>query len=137
MRKSRGGRPLLIPFLILLGFSMSLGISLAQEAEGTRVESKEVTGTVSAVSKQGIAVEYSQTSAGSYEMFLPFASQVTLQRMASVDQLKVGDTVKVRYQKTIKENPKGQPVVLKTLATEISLIQRAPESPALASKEQE
>lgn len=108
---------------------------LKKEEEG-KVEYKEVTGTVSAVSKQGIAVEYSRTLEGSFEVFLPLGDKVKLERLNSLAELKPGDTVKVRYEQILKETKEGSPRVLKTTATEVALMRRAPEEGALISKEE-
>lgn len=109
------------------------GASVPHEKEEGKVEYGEVTGTVSAVSKQGVAVEYSRTKQGSYEMFLPIAEGIRLSRIQSLTDVKPGDTVKVGYQQTVKEDGKGKRVVLKTVATELTFLKPAQQ---LTSKEE-
>ncbi len=109
------------------------------QAEMSESEEKtqygEVTGSVSAVSKQGIADEYSRTRKSSSEMFLPLSDHVRLVRMADLGQLKAGDTVKVRYEQTYTEDKDGKRTVLNTTGTEIAMMRRAPPEGTLASRE--
>ena len=109
------------------------------QAEMSESEEKtqygEVTGSVSAVSKQGIAVEYSRTRKSSSEMFLPLSDHVRLVRIRDLSQLKAGDTVQVRYEQAYKEDQDGKRITLKTTAIEVALMKRAPEEGALASRE--
>ena len=124
--------------LTLLTMTVFCGVSWAEGlAVGEKMSAQEITGTVSAVSKQGIAVEYSRTSEGNFEMYLPLGDKVKLERLNSLEELKAGDTVKVRYEQTFKETKEGPPLVLKTAATEVALMRRAPEEGALISKEEE
>lgn len=119
-------------FLGLTGIGSAVGTSEPEQ----KVEYKEVTGEVSAVSKRGIAVEYSRTRTGSSEMFLPFADHVKLQRVQDLTQLQPGDTVKVRFEQTYTEDKDGERTVLKTTATEVEMMRRAPGDGALISTEQ-
>ena len=105
----------------------------ATKLEGT-VDSKTVTGQVGAVTKRSISVEYSQTANGGYEMLLPLAKDVRFEHLKDLTELKRGDTVTVTYDQTWKEGDKGERVILKTVATTISLVKRAPKQ-ALRSRE--
>lgn len=106
------------------------------DAPEEKVESKEVTGEVASVSASAISIEYSKTKQGSYEMLLPVGKETRLERLKSLVELKARDTVRVRYEQTYKEDDKGERIVLKTLATQISLVRPAPEEGALVSREQ-
>lgn len=106
-----------------------------QEAEG-QVESKEVMGEVASVSSSSISVEYSRTKQGSYEMLLPVGTETRFERLKSLAEVKAGDTVRVRYAQTYKDGEDGKRIVLKTLATHISLVRPAPKDGALVSREQ-
>lgn len=113
------------------------GASPALRQEQTpKTEMVRVTGQVSAVSRQGIAVEYAKTSKGSKEMYLPLAEKVRLQRLQDVRELKAGDTVEIQYQRTYQEGEKGKRIILDTMAMEIRLLKKAPEGEALVSKEE-
>lgn len=111
--------------------------AMGEPQEDVQVRSGEITGTVSAVSKQGIAVEYARTSHSSSEMFLPVGDKVRLERVGALNQIKPGDTVKVRFEQTVKEDDKGKKIVLGTTATEIAMMRRAPEEGSMLSKEKE
>lgn len=119
-------------------FPVFLSAPLAQ-AELSETDEKVaydvVTGTVGSVSKQAISVEYSRTKTGSYEMLLPLTEETRLEHLKSLDELKTGDTIRARYQQTYREGDKGERIILKTAATEIALIRRAPEQ-ALSSREE-
>lgn len=136
----QSGEWLAIAVLLFLGISWA-GLPMAQAAEELKEEGKvqvaSVTGRVSAVSKQGIAVEYAYTSKTSKEMYLPLAEKVRLQRLQDLKEINPGDTVEVRYQQTYKEEPDEKKTILKTAATEISLLKKAPQEGALISKEEE
>ena len=103
-------------------------------AEGT-VVSKEVTGDVVYVGKRAISVEVSRTTASSTEMLLPVNEETTLELLRSFAELKRGDTVRVRYDQTVKENiDGGDPLILKTVATTVTLVRRAPPPGTMQSK---
>ena len=101
-----------------------------------RVELKTVTGDVVYVGKQAISVEYASTKKGGFEMLLPLSSDTALVRLRSLEELKRGDTVKVRYEQTSREtDKKDERVILKTIAREIALIRHAP-TQGFSSREQ-
>jgi len=88
---------------LLLGGSACVLWACSAHAEGfgeagEKIQYGEVTGTVSAVNKMGIAVEYSRTRTGSSEMYLPLSDRVRLERLRSLAELQPGATVKVRAQ---------------------------------------
>lgn len=129
-------RPTSLVIVVLLHCFLSVSFA---EAETRQAEEKihygEITGTVSAVSKQGIAVEYARTRTSSSEMFLPLSDHVRLVRIGDLSQLRAGDTVTVRYEQAYKDDKEGKRTVLNTTATEVALMRRAPTEGTLASRE--
>jgi hypothetical protein len=71
-------------------------------------ETKTVTGEVSAITRDFIAIIYSRNvDAGSEEeIALPIAKDFQLKRKTSLDQIQVGDTVEVEYEDTNEEYQK-------------------------------
>jgi len=127
---------------LLLGGSACVLWACSAHAEGfgeagEKIQYGEVTGTVSAVNKMGIAVEYSRTRTGSSEMYLPLSDRVRLERLRSLAELQPGATVKVRYEQVYKEGEKeDQQIILKTVATAVSLVRSAPKEGTLGSREE-
>ena len=125
--------PLILTLLLLLVVAApAVGADTGNSEE--KLAYKEVTGTVVHVGKRAISVEYAVTKDGSYEMILPFDADLKLARLRSLSELKAGDTVKVGYQQTYLDGDDGKPVVLKTVATMITLLRTAPKT-ALHSRE--
>lgn len=104
--------------------------------EDEQVEKSSVTGVVSAIGKQGIAVEYSQSKSGSQEMYLPFTRPVKLGNIASLDLLQAGDKVRVEFERVYKERPlkdakgkdrdKKEKIILRTTVTVVQFMSRPP-----------
>ena len=123
------------------GFACSLLIlaHVALAGEKVKVEErvivKQVQGVVSAVSSQGIAVEYARTKVASQEMYLPFVPQVRVQGVKRVTDLQVGDTVAVEYREVASEDEHGEYTKINRVATGIALIARAPQQPVAVSDE--
>lgn len=130
---------LLVLTIVLCCGAQSWAAPAAKQADDAeeKVQYGEVTGTVSAVNKVGIAVEHSRTRTGASEMYLPFSAHVKLERLRSLAELQLGATVKVRYEQVYKEGEKeDQQTILKTVATHISLIRSAPPEGTLVSQEE-
>ena len=110
----------------------------AEVVEGN-VEDLEVEGTVSAVTPQGIAVEYARAGNAAQEVFLPMDPNAKFSKVQRLAELKLNDTVYVHYQRTYRDDKDGQHVVLKTVATQVELLKPAPPEPpesSLVSKEE-
>ena len=87
---------------------------------------KNVTGTVMFIRKNKMSVEFSGKE-GAGDMYIPLDANVKLQRAKSFSEIKQGDKVKVKYKLTYLD-PKekgGEPVVLKTVGIEITLLKSA------------
>ena len=88
--------------------------------------SQQVQGTVSAVSRQGIAVEQTRTATTASETYLPFDVQVQLQGVRSVEELHDGDTVLVEYRETFVKDAQGRNTTPSRVAIRVTLVSRAP-----------
>ena len=100
-----------------------------------RIVSKEVTGEVVYIGKRAISVEFSRTADSSNEMLLPVSGDTKVEMLRSLSELKRGDTVRVSYDQTMKESRDGgEPLLLKTAATKVTLVRRAPPEGTLQSK---
>lgn len=131
----------LIP--VLVGTAAFFGICALQAfakelpAPSERMDTLEVSGTVVSVSKQAFSLEFSRTQSESLEMVLPVDEKTRCQRFRGVSELRPGDRVKVKYQQTYEDGAeKEKKTILKTLATEIAMLKRAPEEGSLLSKEE-
>ena len=103
----------------------------AARNEVTKVETKEVTGEVSGVSKDFIAIVYKKDDAShaSYEVALPIQGTPILQHISNVKQIKVGDTITVQYDEMIKTDEKGKNAVVGRNAKTITFVSPAPPPP--------
>lgn len=128
--------PILLP--ILLAFLVALpGLAGAVEDSEEQLAYNEVKGEVTNVGKRALSVEFSRTKNSSSEMLLPIGEATKLIRLKSLDELKAGDTVQVRYTQTYREDEKGKRIVLKTTATEIALLRSAPRQELTSREETE
>ena len=99
----------------------------------------EVTGEISAVNRHGIAVEYSHSKEGSSseEVYLPIEGNVEVRmlgRIMTVNELKPGDIVNVRYAKIYQVAEDGKQTHIKTLAKSITVLTPAPLESPLSSR---
>lgn len=139
-----GARGLMRDWIVMvcLGLSLGWGVapSVAVEAEmpaepEPKVTEGQMRGEVSAVSREGISVEYARTKDSASEMYLPLDQDVEFTRLAGVSDLRPGDRVAVHYRQTYRDGPEDERVILNTVATHIALMRRAPEPGALMSTE--
>ena len=86
------------------------------------VASKTVTGTIVAMTKRSLSVEYSNTAQESFELLLPFGDEMSLERIKSVSELKRGDTVSVGYRQFSRDDGAGNRTILKTAIASIALV---------------
>ncbi len=87
------------------------------------VATKYTQGIVSAVGKQGIAVERTLEKGGAIEMYLPFDPSIRLQGVSGVSDLHEGDTVLVDYRETTEQD--GDMVRASRVAVKVALVRRA------------
>lgn len=102
--------------------------------EDEKVEKSKVVGVVSAISKQGIALEYSKSKSGSKEMYLPFTRSVKVTNIDSLDLLRAGDEVRVQFERVYMERPlkdakgkdrdKKEKIILRSTVTGIDFMNR-------------
>jgi len=105
----------------------------AQEAKKSTVE-KTVSGEVSGISPNFIAIIYGQDKKTSYEMALPIDKNTKVERKDSLKEIGAGDTVSVKYEeitqahkeKTQKGKEKEVTKTLGRLAKVITFVKAAP-----------
>lgn len=102
-------------------------VSASTAAADAKTERRIVEGYVSTVTKRAISVEYETKGSESYEMMLPLATQVKVEGVKALADLKRGDQVKVGIEQTYRQNEKGERIVLKTEALVVALVQKAPD----------
>lgn len=89
---------------LLLMFSTAVGAGEAAEEEDVVVVVKEISGEVTVVGPSFIAVVYERDAKKGieYEMALPIDKDIELVRKRNLDEIRVGDTVRVKYEETQK-----------------------------------
>lgn len=98
----------------------------AAKEDDVKKSRRIVEGNVGYVSKRAISVEYETKPDESYEMLLPLSADLKLEGgLKSVTELKRGDRVKVGIEQANREVSGSGPVLLKTEALVIVLVQRA------------
>ena len=95
-------------------------------ADDAKVLIKSVTGKITSVTKRNLSVEYDTKSTTSgteiSEMLLPFGKEMALERLTSLDELKRGDAVSVRFKQRYHEDAKGNPILLSTEILSVTLM---------------
>jgi hypothetical protein len=100
---------------------------------------KTVTGEVSAISGNFIAVLYGSDKDTSYEMALNMNKEVKVAHKKSLKDIVQGDTVSVSYEETAEIKEGVQPKVLARVVKEVSFLstaQKKPEDTGLVTPEQ-
>lgn len=119
--------------LIMLLFLAPQVISAKESKEeaATSVASKEITGEVSGVSNNSIAVVYKKDLAKGeeYEVLLLVDGTVQLERIKNITQLKIGDTVTVAYDESFQTNQEGTEITDRKVKT-IKFMKPAPPEPS-------
>jgi hypothetical protein len=121
------------------------GMAFAQEVKEEKgvkkaTNVKEIEGEVSAVNKNGIAVVYKRdlTKGTEYEIFLPLDDKVKIAHKRKIDEISVGDIVKVQYDEITEEAREGPRKTLKGVTvTFLKPAPKKPESPVVESDEEE
>lgn len=103
-----------------------VGKSETEEKIETTV--KEVSGEISGVSSNFIAILYGQDETASYEMAFSVGKDVKLVHKKSLSELAVGDTVTVSYEEKTKKNKEGKIMILSRVPKRISFIRAAPKA---------
>lgn len=109
----------------MLTWSGVAGAETAAPAQPeAKVDARKITGTLTSVTKRSISVEY-VSGDESNELLLPLTAETTFSHVQGLAELKVGDTVSVGYQRTYRDGESGEPFILKTIATDVTLVKRA------------
>lgn len=128
-------KTLLILLLMVGTASPAFSADVSAQEEGM-LENREVTGTVASVMRNHLSVRQTAKQ-GTSEIILPVNDKTRFERLVGLSDLRPGDLVQVQYQRRVKKLEKGKEQILKTFATHISLLKRAPEEGALMSREEE
>lgn len=117
----------------IIAATTAQGIALA-EVEEAKVKADQVMGQVAFINRQSIGIETSRSREKSLEMLFSVNDQTALEHLATLEEIRPGDTVRVYYEQKYREDGEGNRVVLGTVAKRISFIRHAPEE--LSSKEE-
>ena len=94
-------------------------------AEGVTVTRKTVRGSIIAINKRSISVEFYQLEHVSTEMLLPLGSGTRFVHVKGLNELKRTDDVEVTYKQASRKDEKGELVLLATLAQTVTLVKHA------------
>ena len=91
-----------------------------------RIVHQEISGEVVATTSRTLSLEIGRTATTSEEMLLPVdPATVELDRITSFADLQRGDRVHVQYRQTFQDTDGGESRLVGTVATKISLLDRA------------
>ena len=121
--------------LAVCAFHAMARAELTGMSEDEHVVTKDVSGQVVMVRKRALSIETSRTGSESAEMLIPVNVDTKLEHLKALTDLKEGDTVTVQYQQTSRDEH-DQQVVLKTVATRVSLVKEASPEGTLRSANQ-
>lgn len=113
--------------VILVVMSFTLGFNEILLAQGkAKAKRKGITGEVSAISKDFIAIVYDRNvgKGSEEEICLPIAKNVIIEHKKSLDQIAVGDTVYVEFDEVSEQTDSGERT--KRIAGAISFVRAAP-----------
>ena len=111
-------------------------IEAATPEEDVKKTRRIVEGKVVGVSKRSISVEFENKPNDFSEMLLPLAADLKVEGATSISELKMGDRVKVGIEQAQREVSGSEPVLLKTEALVVILVQRAADAAAGAASVQ-
>ena len=113
--------------LILIILSLLISIPALAQKAGRKINI--ISGEVSAVSKDFIAVVYRSDEAkgSAEEIALPVAKDVVVEHKQSLSQIGAGDMVDVEYEEYTEETPEGPK--LKRVAVAVRFLRAAPKLP--------
>jgi len=133
LNRYRKGYPCGIIYIGLMGVLILsiVGVVFAQEKEKAKKSLiQEVSGEVSAISKDFIAIVYKRDAqrGSEEEIGLPLAKDVRLEHKKSLDEINVGDIVSVQLEEYVDEDESGKKVN-KRRAKIVSFIRAAAKAP--------
>ena len=130
--------------MVLLLLVGGIKIALAQEETGKLknrdVQSKHMTGEVSGISSNFLALMYAvdEKAQTSYEMAFSVDKNVKVEGKDKLSEIAAGDTVSVSYDETTEKDEKGEnPRIVERLVKRIVLVKEAPpqvKEPVLETK---
>ena len=126
-RVSRLGRITLI-FSVLLLFTGGAVFAAADEQVKREVFTKSISGEVSGISKNFIAVVYGQNDKESLELALQM-DKSTRGSQRKLSEIKVGDIVSVTYEEVVETKKGEQPKVIRRLAKVVEFRRAAAVAP--------
>ena len=95
----------------------------AAPADDAKATIKSVTGTVVAMTKRSLSLEYKVEEKGASELLLPFGADMQFERLKSLHDLHPGDTVTVLYRQRYHDaEDGGEPIILSTDITSLTLV---------------
>jgi hypothetical protein len=85
---------------------------------------KQIQGTVGGISKEFIAVTYSNDAVKGeeFEKAFPVDKNTKLEKISDITSIKPGDTVKVKYEETVETSDTGEIINVNRKATAIIFI---------------
>ncbi len=90
---------LLVNFVLFVFSCTAVSPAQGQKEEPKiTIETKQITGQVSALTSRFIAVVYDRKAGTEYEMALPIVEDAKLERKESLEEIDLGDTVRVTYE---------------------------------------
>jgi len=109
--------------LVLLGIGLGIGLIFAEEKKEKNIvksTEKEITGEVSAISKNFIAIVYQRDEEKGieYEMAFTLDENIELKNKKRIEEINVGDIVKLTYEENIEESALGERKVNKAKVVE-------------------
>lgn len=116
------------------GFAAADKLSADSEKKEEVVLNKSmgtITGTISAVSSDSISVAYHEDKAKGieYEMLLPLDKTFNIENKKGLNELKIGDTVKITYEDVASENVNSKEQKIERKAKIVSFIRSAVKKP--------
>lgn len=119
--------------------SKEKGTTGTREEKDAKTLAKEVTGEVSGISNNFIAVVYSRDEAKHSEKEIPLTIEGAprLEHIGNLSQIKLGDTVTVQYDELIGVREDGKEIVTGRRAKVIKFIRPAPKEPPAVEEPEE
>ena len=100
----------LMGVLVLAMSGVVFGQSENEEKKITKRTANEISGEISAIGKDFIAIIYKrdEEKGTEYEMFLPIDTDTKLERKRNLTELSIGDTFKIQCEDTALEDTSGE-----------------------------
>ncbi len=122
---------LLVVGFVLCGLQMASAFAdtnktaKQQKDADEKIEQKAVVGELVHMGKRAMSVEFAQSEAGTSEILLPINDRTKVERVRTLGDLKPGDRIEVQYEQTYKDGEGGIQIILRTMATRVTLLRSA------------